>query len=177
MVLPSCRNMKKKSKKQSNTMPSLVAPSPSEVAELRKKAALYENYISNYKDVQKQRNLMAIAAEELRANTENILCEIFELSDDMERAIEFSVVGRNFDAVLSGLRPIADKFDNLLAHQGITVIVASAGMLFDPRFHHSLDAVQPSHIGKRKILKVRRRGYRSKEKILRKSLVELEYID
>ena len=142
---------------------------------IREKAELYDKYISSYKEVQRKRNEACLALEEKAAQTRELLLRLLSLEDDLERAVEYAELGRNFEAVLAGLRPVLAKLGAILASQGLERIETD-GAPFDPELHQCLDEPQPEDVesGTLKVGRELRKGYREGDTVLRKAIVEVE---
>lgn len=157
-------------------MPAIVPPTPQEIAKLREKAHLYDQYLASYQEVQRIRNEQALTIEGLKSYIEEILLQVLEIEDDFGRAIDYATKGQNFEAVLAGLEPISHKMMHFLKKHGVEMIEA-AGETFNPTCHKCLDPLPTLEFDQLVVTKELRPGFRFGGKVLRKTIVEVQLKD
>jgi molecular chaperone GrpE len=101
-----------------------------------------------------------------------ILSELLEVVDNLDRAIEAGSKAQNPEALLQGVEMVRRQFLGKLESLGVKPIEADATTRFDPLLHEAittLPAASPEQDGT--IVGVVRRGYRIGEDVLRPAAV------
>ncbi len=109
--------------------------------------------------------------ETRRSSEERVMLEIIAALDDLERAIEASLAAKAPDAHVQGVQLVANRLNEYLARQGVTVL-NPVSERFDPNFHEALleveppEGVEPGHV-----VQVALKGYRRGDRALRPARV------
>ena len=101
-----------------------------------------------------------------------VLSEMLEVVDNLDRAIEAGGKAQNSDALLQGIEMVRRQFLGKLEGLGVKPIDAGAASRFDPLLHEAvttLPAASPDQDGV--IVGVIRRGYRIGDDVLRPAAV------
>ena len=77
----------------------------------------------------------------------DLITKVLSVADDFDRAIEARPDRLEGDAWADGIAAIDRKLSQLLASEGVTVIVAAPGTAFDPREHEAITTVPGSAFG------------------------------
>ena len=113
------------------------------------------------------------SADERAANEKaKFIASLLPLLDDLERAIQATTNEASRDAILAGLRGIANSFQNALTNAGVEP-VAALGETFNPEFHEAVDTVDADPEMDGKIVGEYGRGFRIGDRLLRPSRVQV----
>jgi len=97
--------------------------------------------------------------------------ELLEVADNLERALDASTEGSNFEALREGLRLNLDLFQAKLSLAGLEVI-DPLEQPFDPNEAEALGLVPVSDIAlDNKVVRVEQKGYRLGDQVVRPSTV------
>jgi len=99
---------------------------------------------------------------------EDIVCEMFPILDNFERALENRKVDEN---LFKGVEMIFNQFKNMLNKFGVEEIEAE-GKKFDPKLHHGV-TTEESDEDEDIVLEVFQKGYKLKDKVIRPSMVKI----
>ncbi|MCO4294175.1 nucleotide exchange factor GrpE [Solitalea sp. MAHUQ-68] len=96
----------------------------------------------------------------------DVIKSMLPVMDDFDRALK-SFEGREDDAVLEGIKLIANKFKNTLLQQGVKEMEA-IGQPFDAELHEAITNIPaPTDDMKGKIIDVVEKGYFLQDKVIR----------
>jgi len=163
---------------QPNLKPSYV-----EELEARTKAAeqqVYEvqaRFDQLRKQLQKEtdetRQRLNRSADE-RAITEKarFIASLLPMFDDLDRAIQATTDDASRNAILEGLRRIANSFQNALTSAGVEYVPAM-GETFDPELHEAVDTVEAEPEMDGKVVGEYGRGFRIGDRLLRPARVQV----
>lgn len=157
---PEVQEAQEPSRKTSADKAAAVEESMSAEAEqLLRLRADFQNY---------RRRVEREKADVVRLANEDLLRELLEVYDDFQRAVEAE---KEHDAFYEGIRMIADRFQKVLAKNGLEEI-ATDGQAFDPNLHHAV--VTEDVEGKSgTIVETFQRGYTLNGKVLRPAMVKV----
>lgn len=153
---------------------------PSYVEELERQVAekdkLAQEYVAKYRqaaseyDESRLRLRREISKDIERARRE-VLADILEVVDNLDRAIDSAQKGASADAILQGVEMVRRQFLSKLEGLGVTRIAVD-GERFDPALHEAITTVpaqSPDEDGR--IVGIVRQGYRIGEDVLRPASV------
>jgi molecular chaperone GrpE len=127
---------------------------------------LYAEFENYKKRVRKER-------EEFFAYcNEDLLYELLPVIDNLEMALKHASDGTQ-DALQSlrqGVENTLRELNRTLEKFGLKAI-ESAGLSFDPAYHHAISQVEKPDVADKTVIEEMRKGYQYKEKVLRPSLV------
>jgi len=163
---------------QPNLKPSYV-----EELEARTKAAEQQVYEvqARFDQLRKQlqqetdetRQRLNRSADE-RAITEKarFIASLLPMFDDLDRAIQATTDDASRNAILEGLRRIANSFQNALTSAGVEYVPAM-GETFDPELHEAVDTVEAEPEMDGKVVGEYGRGFRIGDRLLRPARVQV----
>ena len=163
---------------QPNLKPSYV-----EELEVRTKAAEQQVYEvqARFDQLRKQlqqetdetRQRLNRSADE-RAITEKarFIASLLPMFDDLDRAIQATTDDASRNAILEGLRRIANSFQNALTSAGVEYVPAM-GETFDPELHEAVDTVEAEPEMDGKVVGEYGRGFRIGDRLLRPARVQV----
>lgn len=97
---------------------------------------------------------------------------LLPMLDDLERAIEAAEKDGSNDAIVQGVRSIANRFQNALASAGVEPIV-SVGEPFDPELHEAVDTADADPEMDGIVISEYSRGFRMGDRLLRPARVKV----
>lgn len=163
-----------------------VGRKPTYVEELEKqvaeKDALAQEFIAKYRqaagefDEARIRLKREIAKDVERARRE-VLSEVLEVLDNLDRAVESGAKATSVEGVLTGVDMVRRQFIGKLEGLGVTRIEADA-QPFDPTVHEAISTVPaqtPEQDGR--VVGVIRQGYRIGDEVLRPAAVAVAKSD
>lgn len=157
-----------------------VSEKPTYVAELEQQVAekdrLAQEYIGKYRQAasefeESRLRLRREISKDVERGRREILSDLLEVVDNLERAIESAKQPAGADALLQGVEMVRRQFLAKLEGLGVTRINA-AGEAFDPTVHEAIGTVpasSPDEDGR--IVGVVREGYRIGDEVLRPAAV------
>jgi molecular chaperone GrpE (heat shock protein) len=92
--------------------------------------------------------------------------------DDLERAIDAAEKEGSSEAILQGIRSIANSFKNALTNAGVESI-AAVGEPFNPELHEAVDTEETDPEMDGIVVDEYSRGYRIGDRLLRPSRVKV----
>ena len=109
-----------------------------------------------------------------RAANENakFVTDFLPVLDDLERAIDAVSENAPREAVLEGIRSIANRVQNALANAGVEP-VAAVGETFDPELHEAVDTAEADAEMDGKVISEYSRGFRMGDRLLRPARVRV----
>ena len=97
--------------------------------------------------------------------TEDMMCDLIEVLDDLERALEEENIGKD------GIEMIYRKFFDTLKEHGLEEIEEIEE--FDPNYHECVQSVELEDTESDKIVEVFQKGYKLNDKVIRPSRVKV----
>ena len=156
------------------------AGKPSYVQELEQQLAekdkLAQEFIAKYRQAasefeESRLRLRREIAKDIERARRDVLSEMLEIVDNLDRAIDSAAKGASAEAILQGVEMVRRQFLSKLEGLGVTRIAAD-GEPFDPAVHEAITTVptaSPDDDGR--IVGVVRHGYRIGEDVLRPASV------
>lgn len=102
---------------------------------------------------------------------EDLIRKVLALADDFDRAIDARPESIAEGSWFEGVAAIDRKLRTLLESEGVRVIPADPGTVFDPREHDAIATVPGTGRPEGEIVEQIRRGYRLRDRVLRPALV------
>lgn len=112
------------------------------------------------------------ADERAEAGKARFIESLLPVMDDLDRALNAAVSEGSSDALLQGIRSIANSFQNALTSAGVEQI-ASVGEPFNPELHEAVDTVETDPEMDGIVVDEYSRGYRIGDRLLRPSRVKV----
>jgi molecular chaperone GrpE len=109
-----------------------------------------------------------------RAAGENarFIAALLPAMDDLERAIEAGAGDAPREAMLEGIRRIANSFQSALSSAGVEP-VAAVGEEFNPELHEAVDTEETDHEMDGRVIEEYSRGFRMGDRLLRPARVKV----
>src|SRR6185369_9126037 len=109
-----------------------------------------------------------------RAANENakFITDFLPILDDLERAIDAVSENAPREAVLEGIRSIANRVQNALTNAGVEP-VAAVGETFDPELHEAVDTAEADPELDGRVISEYSRGFRMGDRLLRPARVKV----
>ena len=104
-----------------------------------------------------------------RAKSE-VLCELFPVFDNMERAVSFAENATDVQAVVAGVLMVMKQFSDTIGKLGVERVKA-VGEVFDPTVHEAISMFETSHATPGTITTEVLGGYRWGDRLLRAAMV------
>lgn len=115
--------------------------------------------------------------EERDRATEKLICALFPVVDDMERAIEHAraqEMDESLSQFVEGVDAVRTKLLGVFSHEGVEPI-EPAGEPFDPNVHQAVGRVEDASQFDETVNDVYQKGYRMAGKVLRPAMVTVTY--
>ena len=112
------------------------------------------------------------ADERAQAGKASFIASLLPVMDDLERAIDASVKEGSSEALLQGLRSIANSFQNALTSAGVEPI-AAIGEAFNPELHEAVDTEETDPEMDGIVVDEYSRGFLIGDRLLRPSRVKV----
>ena len=113
------------------------------------------------------------SADERAANEKaKFIADFLPVLDDLQRAIDAVSENAPREAVLEGLRSIANSVQNALTNAGVEP-VAAVGETFDPELHEAVDTAETDPEMDGRVISEYSRGFRMGDKLLRPARVKV----
>ena len=112
------------------------------------------------------------ADERAAAGTARFIESLLPVMDDLDRALNAAVSEGSSEALLQGIRSIANSFQNALTNAGVESI-ASVGEPFNPELHEAVDTEETDPEMDGIVVDEYSRGYRIGERLLRPARVKV----
>lgn len=153
---------------------------PTYVEELEQKVVekdkQIQEYLTKYRQASSEFEEMRLRlrreiAKDIERTRREILSELLEVVDNLERALDAAKRSPSADALLAGVEMVRRQFMSKLEGLGVTPI-AAGDVRFDPALHEAISTVpaaSPAEDGK--IVGVIRQGYRIGDEVLRPAAV------
>lgn len=114
-----------------------------------------------------QRRTESEVSQRVEDGVNSVLADVLRVRDDFVRARDaYSAEGARTD----GLDSVLKNLDALLEGRGVSAIEA-AGKPFDPALHEAVSSVPRADLDEGTVVEEIRRGYRSRNRIIRPTLV------
>lgn len=158
---------------RTSSKPSYVEELEKQVAEkdrlLQETLAKYRQSASEFEE--SRLRLRREVAKDIERGRRDILSEMLEVGDNLDRAIESARQGASLEALLQGVDMVRRQFMSKLEGLGVSRIEVD-GETFDPTIHEAITTVpagSPEQDGR--IVGVIRSGYRIGDDVLRPAAV------
>src|SRR5690349_12686432 len=113
------------------------------------------------------------SADERAANEKaKFIADFLPVLDDLQRAIDAVSENAPREAVLEGLRSIANSVQNALTNAGVEP-VAAVGETFDPELHEAVDTAEADAELDGRVISEYSRGFRIGDRLLRPARVKV----
>ena len=112
------------------------------------------------------------ADERAAAGIARFIESLLPVMDDLDRAIDAAVKKGSNEAILQGIRSIANSFQNALTSAGVEPI-ASVGEPFNPELHEAVDTAETDPEMDGIVVDEYSRGYRIGDRLLRPARVKV----
>lgn len=112
------------------------------------------------------------ADERAEAGKAKFVESLLPMLDDLERAIDAADKEGSNDAIVQGVRSIANRFQNALASAGVEPI-AAVGEPFDPELHEAVDTAEADPEMDGIVISEYSRGFRMGDRLLRPARVRV----
>jgi molecular chaperone GrpE len=150
----------------------------SEYAKLKEEAAKAAEYWDKILRLQAdfdntRKRLEREKQEFIRFANEEIIVELLNILDDLERTIELAQNdSENLPMFLKGVEMIMAHLYEMLKDYGVKPIDAQ-GRLFDPNFHEALMQVEDKDVAEHTIVEELQKGYLLNDKVIRTAKVKV----
>jgi molecular chaperone GrpE len=146
-------------------------------AQLAEKDRIAQEYIAKYRQAasefeEARLRLRREIGKDVERTRREVLAEMLDVLDNLDRAVESSAGATSVDAVLAGVDMVRRQFLAKLEALGVTRIETAADTPFDPALHEAISSVpaaSPDQDGL--IAGVIRHGYRVGDEVLRPAVV------
>lgn len=160
--------------RQSSSKPTYIEELERQIAD---KDRQIQEYLGKYRQAsaefdEARLRLRREISKDIERVRREVLSEMLEVVDNLDRAIEAGGKAQNPDALLQGIEMVRRQFLGKLEGLGVKPIDAGAASRFDPLLHEAvttLPAASPDQDGV--IVGVIRRGYRIGDDVLRPAAV------
>jgi molecular chaperone GrpE len=113
------------------------------------------------------------SADERAANEKaKFIADFLPVLDDLQRAIDAVSENAPREAVLEGIRSIANRVQNALTNAGVEPVVA-VGETFDPELHDAVDTAESDPELDGRVISEYSRGFRMGDRLLRPARVKV----
>jgi molecular chaperone GrpE len=144
--------------------------------QLAEKDKLVQEYIGKYRQASNEfeearLRLRREISKDVERTRREVLSEILEVLDNLDRAVDSAKQAQSIDSVIQGIDLVRRQFLSKLEGLGVTRIEAS-GQPFDPQLHEAvttIPAASPEQDGQ--VVGIVRHGYRVGEDVLRPATV------
>lgn len=146
-------------------------------AQLAEKDRIAQEYIAKYRQAasefdEARLRLRREIGKDVERTRREVLAEMLDVLDNLDRAVESGAGATSVDAVLAGVDMVRRQFLAKLEALGVTRIETAADTPFDPALHEAISSVpaaSPDQDGL--IAGVIRQGYRVGDEVLRPAVV------
>jgi molecular chaperone GrpE len=112
-------------------------------------------------------------AEFTKFANEELLCDMLNIVDELERSLELSQQkNENYAAFLKGVEMILAHLHDLLKKNGVKCMEAQ-GKCFDPQYHEALMTVEKDDCPEHTIVDEMQKGYMMNDRVLRTAKVQV----
>ncbi|AHH10700.1 nucleotide exchange factor GrpE [Borrelia coriaceae] len=171
-----CEEPEKIKEQRHDTLPNQDSPN------MEKKVAELENEISNLKDLylRKQaefenfrKRLEKDKENFVKFANENIMKDIINFLDNLERAIDSSKQSKDFDTLLSGISIIENEILSSFDKKYNLKKFGKPGEDFDPSQHEAISIEEKKGVKTPEIVEVYQKGYCYNNRVLRTAKVKV----
>jgi molecular chaperone GrpE len=153
--------------------PSYVEQLEQQIAEkdrqIQEYVAKYRHAASEFEDARLR--LRREVSKDIERARRDVLADLLEVVDNLERALDAARQSPSADALLQGIEMVRRQFLSKLENLGVTQI-PSTDATFDPRVHEAVTTVPAASADQDgKIVGVIRQGYRIGDEVLRPAAV------
>ena len=160
--------------------PPSTTDKPSYVQDLERQVAdkdrIAQEYVAKYRQAagefeESRLRLRREISKDIERVRREVLADILDVVDNLDRAIDSAAKGASAEAILQGIEMVRRQFLSKLEGLGVTRITAD-GEPFDPALHEAITTVpaaSPADEGR--IVGIVRHGYRIGEDVLRPASV------
>lgn len=145
--------------------PDIFTAIKQEVTDLRDKYARLQAEWDNYR----KRTAAERKAERVRAS-ENLVCDLLPVLDDLERAIKHAKDSGEGGSLTEGVEAVQGKFLQILGKHKVEQIEAD-GQPFDAMVHQAVGTQEDDSVPEETVVQVYQQGYKMGDKVLRPSMV------
>jgi molecular chaperone GrpE len=159
--------------------PSSIKPTYVEELEqqLAQKDKQIQEYIAKYRQAasefeEARLRLRREISKDIERGRREILADLLEVLDNLDRALEATTTAASNDALVAGVEMVRRQFLAKLEAFGVRPIDVTAGGTFDPTLHEAVTAVPAANESDEgRVVGVVRRGYRIHDDVLRPAAV------
>jgi molecular chaperone GrpE len=165
----------------SSEKPPSSSAKPTYVEELERQIAdkdkQIQEYIAKYRQAagefeEARLRLRREVSKDIERGRREILADLLEVLDNLDRAIEATRTAASTDAVLQGVDMVRRQFLSKLEGFGVRPIDITPGSAFDPVLHEAVTAIPAANdAADGQIVGVVRRGYQIHDDVLRPAAV------
>jgi molecular chaperone GrpE len=158
----------------SSRKPTYVEELEQQIAEKDKQI---QEYIAKYRQSasefeEARLRLRREISKDIERGRREILADLLEVLDNLDRAIDATKTAASTDALVHGVDMVRRQFLAKLEAFGVRPMEVTPGAAFDPALHEAVSAVQATdEADEGQIVGVIRRGYRIHEEVLRPAAV------
>jgi molecular chaperone GrpE len=121
--------------------------------------------IDNYK-----KNAIKERSQLIKYGNERLVCEVLEVIDNFDRALEMSPTANNIESYAKGMQMIHAELLSLLAKFGVSESNPK-GLPFDPNEHEALSSEETDDVKPGHVFRVFKKAYRLHDKLIRPAQV------
>jgi molecular chaperone GrpE len=164
-----------------NEKPSSSSLKPTYVEELEQKLAekdrQIQEYIGKYRQAasefdEARLRLRREISKDIERGRREILADLLEVLDNLDRAVDATKGASSIDAVVQGVDMVRRQFLAKLESFGVRPIDVAPGGQFNPALHEAVTAVPATaESDDGRVVGVVRRGYRIQDEVLRPAAV------
>lgn len=145
------------------------------LAELQAKLTDEENrhlrLRADYDNLNRRTKLDREAAEKYRA--QKLLSDILPVIDNLDRALQVEVTSEEATSLYKGVEMVYRTLIEATENEGLHVIPATQGVVFDPNVHQAVMQEQNSELEPGVIIRELQKGYQLKDRVLRPAMVSV----
>lgn len=104
--------------------------------------------------------------------TQNIICELLPLVDNLERALESAGGAKDIEQLKTGVHMIYEQLKSILAQSGLEAIEPKEEP-FDPQLHEAVLQVESDEHEENTVIDVVQKGYCLKGRVIRPAMVKV----
>jgi molecular chaperone GrpE len=135
---------------------------------------LWDKYLRQCADFDNTRKRLEKEKQDLtKYANEEIILELLDILDDLERTVSLSQEGhQDLSVFLKGVEMILAHLYEMLKEHGVTPLAAE-GKIFDPHFHEALMQVENKELPEHTIVEELQKGYLLNDRVIRTSKVKV----
>jgi molecular chaperone GrpE len=140
----------------------------------RQAGETWEKYVRLQADFENARKRWEREKQEcMRYANEDIVCDLLNIIDDLERTLELAANKHNdFQAFLKGVEMILAHTYELLKRYGVSPL-DTVGKTFDPHYHEALMQVEREELPEHTVVEEMQKGYLLNERLIRTAKVKV----